>query len=289
MNELAERGLAPAARLLCQIAPPEEYFPDFLTPLEASGGLDEGLDALRRTPKKRLHKEVTRLGALRCQGSRRLTWLRGLAAGERERLEELAEALRLLHDALVAPAWSGVARGVHADRAVRSRAVLDGGAHRLLGSLRPFATWEPPVLSVAYPLDQDLHLGGRGLHLVPSWFCWQMPVSMADPVLPPVLVYPVEHPLTAAAPAGHRYGPGALAALLGRTRCQVLGELRQPATTGELARVLDLSPASASKHAKALREANLVASRRDGGSTLHLLTPLGAALLEGELPAVPLG
>ncbi|MFF1484206.1 ArsR/SmtB family transcription factor [Streptomyces sp. NPDC058319] len=284
-REIAERRLGSAARLLCRLAPPRVYFPDFLTPPEAGGGLAEGLDALRGTPPARLRAEVIRTGLPQERGARRLSWLRGLVTGDRERLEELAQALRLLHDALVAPAWSGVARGVHADRAVRGRAVLDGGAHRLLGSLRPFAAWEPPVLHVTYPVDTDLHLGGRGLRLVPSWFCWRMPVSMADPDLPPVLVHPVEHPLTSA--VGQCRRPAALAALLGRTRWQVLGALRRPATTGELARLLDVSPASASTHTKTLREARLVASHRVGGSTLHCLTPLGAALLEGEVPSAP--
>ncbi|WP_410660056.1 ArsR/SmtB family transcription factor [Amycolatopsis sp. lyj-112] len=36
------------------------------------------------------------------------------------------------------------------------------------------------MLTARYPLDRDLHLRGRGLRLVPSYFCWDTPVALAD-------------------------------------------------------------------------------------------------------------
>jgi len=76
----------------------------------------------------------------------------------------------------------------------------------------------------------------------------------------------------------------ALAALLGPTRAAVLRALRTPRGTAELAQEVRISPASASEHAKVLRDAHLIETSRAGRSVRHSLTMLGAAML-GQLPA----
>ncbi|WP_436848162.1 hypothetical protein [Streptomyces collinus] len=50
--------------------------------------------------------------------------------------------------------------------------------------------------------------------------------------------------------------------------------------TTELSRRLGISAAAASHHATVLREAKLITTRREGKAVLHVLTPLGIALLE---------
>lgn len=52
--------------------------------------------------------------------------------------------------------------------------------------------------------------------------------------------------------------------------------------TGEPARRLGVSPAAASRHAKALRGAGLITTSRRGGSVLHVTTALGRELLGGS-------
>ncbi|MGN9790542.1 hypothetical protein ACTMTU_05475 [Streptomyces sp. OZ13] len=81
--------------------------------------------------------------------------------------------------------------------------------------------------------------------------------------------------------------PQALAALLGRTRARVPAALVTTATTGELALRLKISASSASEHITALREADLAHSQRARAQVIHTLTPLGTALLHGELPPHP--
>ena len=72
---------------------------------------------------------------------------------------------------------------------------MGGGIEGMLANLSPTMRWKPPVLHVKYPMsDQDLHLDGRGLRLIPSYFTWNAPVSLADPRLPPILRYPLHHP-----------------------------------------------------------------------------------------------
>lgn len=290
--EVSGRRLGGMVRLLSSLAPADvPYFPDFLTPAEASDGLASGLDAVRATPLARLRHELRMLAAA-TPPARRQAARPGPPGDEQRKLHQVADALHRLYETIIEPDWTRMAAHVEADRSLRLRALRDGGTKGLLESLRPVATWRAPVLYMAYPVDRDIHLDGRGLRLVPSRFCWRTPVSLGDDRLPPVLVYPVASedahpPARPACPFDAAGGPhaAALTALLGATRARVLEALTATATTGELAVRLGISPASASKHTRALREARLVVSRRDGGRVVHTLTPLGTALLDGELPS----
>ncbi|WP_051735532.1 ArsR/SmtB family transcription factor [Streptomyces sp. NRRL B-3229] len=280
-HRLAAEGLAGAARMLSTLAPASaHYWPDFLTPDNSADGLEAAMEELRATPRSRLRCELDRMA----DGHGLPRWAHGLSTGERTVLEEVATAFRLVHRTIVAPAWAGTERTTEADRALRTRALRDRGVHGLLNSFRPLMVWRHPVLHVRYPEDRDLHLGGRGIRLIPSHFCWNKPIALADPTLPQVLAYPITHPVTWAPEATRDRRAEALAALIGRTRARVLTSLKTTATTGELARYLGISASSASEHVAALREVNLADSTRDGSFVVHTLTPLGAALLNGDLP-----
>ncbi|SHK73794.1 transcriptional regulator, ArsR family [Streptomyces yunnanensis] len=264
------------ARLLAPLVPSRGYFPDFLTPAEGLLGMDEALAALRETPAARLHAELARLAPV---GRPLPAWIRAMADGETRSLGRLAGILQRYHDAAVAPYWHRVQSRIEADRAARGRALLDGGADRLLASLPPMMRWRAPVLEAEYPVDRDLYLGGRGLLLLPSYFCRRTPVTFYNPDLTPVLVYPVEHPaprLTPPVPAARSLGR-----LVGQTRSAILQGIGVGCTTSELARRVDVSLASASQHATVLRDAGLLSTLRQGNAVLHTLTPLGAALLRG--------
>ncbi|MFB4424640.1 ArsR/SmtB family transcription factor [Streptomyces sp. QL37] len=277
------------ARLLSAVVPPRGYFPDFLTPSGEGAepfGLDAGMEALRDTPADRIREEVGLLAgdAPRARRPSGGALTEALAEGQTEPLGRLISTLRAYHRAAVEPYWPHIRASVEADRAVRGRALLDGGADELLATLPPMIRWRAPVLEADYPVDRELRLDGRGLLLQPSYFCRGTPVVYRDPCLPPVLVYPVTHPR---APATAEPGPW-LGRLVGHTRSAVLRSIGNGCTTSELARRTGVSLASASQHACVLREAGLVRTLRHGSSVLHTLTPLGSALLRGGAPlAVP--
>lgn len=255
-------------RLLADLAPPDApYWPDFLTPVESEDGLAAGLDALRATSAARL------AGELRVAAHHRNlpAWTRRLAAGDRGLLGQVADAVRDFHTRLIIPDWSDVHSAVAAERALRLDA-LDGGLGALLASLPAF-TWRDPVLSAPYPHDHVLRLRGRGLRLIPSYFCHTTPVAIVDPRLPPVVVYPLPHRESAPPPAPH------LAPLLGANRARVLTALENTTTTGALAARLSMPDSSVSGHLKILREAGLVESSRSGQQVHHRLTGRGRALL----------
>jgi len=92
----------------------------------------------------------------------------------------------------------------------------------------------------------------------------------------PLLLAPVwERPSLAALDADGVPADG-LAALLGRTRVKAIRAVAAGCTTTELARALDITPATASEHATVLRNMRLISTRRHRNAVLHTLTPLGA-------------
>ncbi|WCN82405.1 ArsR/SmtB family transcription factor [Micromonospora sp. LH3U1] len=269
-------------RLLFALNPPRGYFPDFLTPYASVDGFEAGLDALRRTPTELLRRDLTVLATENQLPSSAAA----LARGEVEVLHHLAESMEQYRSLAISPYWSRIQAAVAADRARRARALVDGGVEGLLTSLRPTMHWESGVLEVRhYPHNREMHLDGRGLLLVPSYFCASTPVALLDPALPPVLVYPVDRlgglaPLDRTGAASSGAARDSLAALLGRTRAAVLQASDEGCTTGEVARKLNISAAAASQHATVLRKAGLLVSHRERNSVLHTLTPLGRAVLD---------
>ncbi|WP_405957220.1 ArsR/SmtB family transcription factor [Streptomyces phaeochromogenes] len=276
---LRERQLDRVVReVLLPLFPRARYFPDFLTPSRpncAGQGLDAGLDAIMSTPADRVSHELALLD--RTVGAP--AWVRRLTGTQERR--DLVAAIRAYHGVAVRPFADQIHAHLEAKRSSSCRHLLDGGVQGMLAGLGPTMSWEPPVLHVRYAADRDLHLGGRGIRLVPSYFCWDNPVSLADPQLPPVLFYPLLHEPAAAALTTP------LTALLGRTRATVLRVAASGAgaTTGEIARAAGISPSSVSKHAGVLRGAGLLISSRHGGNVLHTLTPAGASMLRADARA----
>jgi DNA-binding transcriptional ArsR family regulator len=277
VREILRRDGETAGRqLLFRLNPPQSYFPDFLTPWDSLYGLDAGLEAVRATPVAQLRRDLSLLGEHKPLPPAAAA----LARGEPEALRHLTESMARYSKVAIEPYWDRMQAAVEADRARRTRALLDGGAEGLLSSLRPAMRWVPSenVLEIPeYPSTRDLHLDGRGLMLVPSYFCDRTPVALVDPTLPPVLVYPVDR---LGGLLHSTVDRRALSDLLGRTRAAVLEAVGDGSSTGEIARRLGISPAAASQHTAVLRNAGLVVTQRDRNMVIHTLTPLGSAMLE---------
>lgn len=264
-------------RALFRIAPSIGYSPDFLTPAESADGLEAGLEALLGTPRSRLREESDQVTGGPA------TWVRRLTGSDSGPLRELTAALAGYFRGAVQPHWSHVEQRVHSDRLDRARLLLGEGVDGLLSGLHPSLVWNQPVLELrGHHVRGDLRLDGRGLRLVPSFFCHGAPTLLADPALPPVLVYPIVHDqawLDTSAGPHQDADEAALAALLGPTRAQILKAAALGCTTTELGNHAGISPASASYHASILREAGLITTERAGTAVRHTLTPLGEDLL----------
>jgi DNA-binding transcriptional ArsR family regulator len=265
---------------LLPLVPPGAYFPDFLTPEPSSDGVEAAIDAVISTPTERLGLELGTLGEV---GGGLPGWAIDLAAGHGQARRWLGSVLRRYFEVAVRPYWSDLDALVTEDRMVRDAAMIRGGLAATLAGLYPAIRWEPPVLRVRdYPVDRDLMLAGRGLTLIPSYFCWGAPVALADPERTPILVYSAQRGRRGARPivrANAGDGRGA-AALIGATRVALLRAASVSLTTTELAKVVGISPATASHHTAILRGAGLIHSRRSGNMMLHLATPMATRMLQ---------
>ncbi|TDD89277.1 ArsR/SmtB family transcription factor [Actinomadura rubrisoli] len=263
-----------ATRLLMSLAPRQGGSAGFLTPTEGLYDLDEGIAAVESTPACRVRAELERLtGERGGPGS----WTPGPAGVRREDMSSLGRALRAYHDAALAPFWADIQAGVDADRALRARALADGGYEGLLGSLHPITRGGASFLEIDCPVERRLCLDGRGLLLVPSYFCHRRPIARRETGSVPLLVYPIGHrQLSAGRGPAHR----ALAALLGATRAAILATIARNggATTGELAHRVGVSPAAVSQHTTVLRDAGLIVTRRVSCRCVHAITDRGGVL-----------
>jgi DNA-binding transcriptional ArsR family regulator len=276
--------ITPLTGMLTTLARPKGYSPDFLTPAGDVPDLDAGLDLLLSTPRSQLRADITELA----EQADVPGWAAGIANGERDVMRQLAGAVRKYHADALRPYWPSLRQHVRADRNRRAEISTTSGVESVLKTLHPTVTWNAPVLEVAYPVDQELHLQGRGLVLTPSFFCWQTPITLADQSLHPTLVYPIDHDLDWAAIPGEEGDrriahARSLSALLGQTRATVLRTIadRRHLNTTDLARAIGISLSGASQHATVLRNAGLITTSWQQGSAIHRVSSLGAALLQG--------
>jgi DNA-binding transcriptional ArsR family regulator len=284
-SKLARRRLAQArlirdAELLATLTPARGYFPDFLTPAALPTEFEAGVETVLSTSKQRLRAEVGRLDGGRGAGP----WLDDVAAGRPAALNRLGVAMRRYHRTVLVP---------HVDQAAEitgrwvtglAHRTLAHGVDAVLSRLGPTTRWQAPVLEIDYPVTRDLHLEGRGLSLVPTFFGINHPITLADPNLRPVLVYPVSRepfwrPDRAAADQPQA---DALSELLGPTRAAVLRALDTELTTSALAARTSTSPSSVSRHTAVLRRSGLITTWRSGTSVLHMRTVLGNDLAHGR-------
>ncbi|OKK06152.1 hypothetical protein AMK26_08775 [Streptomyces sp. CB03234] len=284
-KKLTHAGMGRDVHLLSALVPISSYFPDFLTPPGHVTSLEGGVDQVLSTGKGQLRAEISRLAESR---PRSPVWFSDVTAGRLEALRRLGLALRGYHAHVLAPYAPVGAALVARDANRHARRFIAQGSEELLGSLGPQMQWRPPVLEVDYPVAQSLDLNGRGLLLIPSFFCHNHPIALADPELPPTLVFPVaRQPLWIPKPEDSSSGSfgeaglNGLDELIGPTRAAALRFLDSAHSTTELAVRLCTSVSTASRHATALRRAGLVVSERLGGSVRHTRTALGTGLVHG--------
>lgn len=258
-----------SARPLFELIPPTAGGPMFLDPV--SEGFDDGLDRVLSTPRDNVGAELAR-------SCRPTPWTKGLIDRDRDAWQALERALRGAYASLIGPDWTRIRASFHADVAWRRMLLSQEGLRAALVSICPGSRWDGTTLEMNVPWESERALDGRGLTLLPSPFWTGGPRTNVHPDGSMVLVYPALTPLPLIEPqTGDPLG-----ALLGQTRASVLRVLTAPRTTTELAGTVRISGASASEHARTLRRAGLVVTRRTGRTVTHLITPLGLRLLNAE-------
>ncbi|MFG3423310.1 ArsR/SmtB family transcription factor [Micromonospora sp. NPDC048063] len=269
---------------------------DLFTLTGPAESIEEGLTALLAVRPEHLRAELVAAADARWRYGDHRRWPAGVGdpAGNRADRHRLATFLHDYHKVAVAPHWSHIQARLDTEHAALTHLLAISGVEGLLAGLMPFARWRYPVLEVGHgATTTDIHLGGRGLLLVPSAFLDPRPVlwtSGLDEEAPSMLFLPaMRGPLDLAAVLAEPPGADRLSALVdlvGRTRAYALHSIgTAPCTTGELAHRLAISAASASEHATVLRGAGLVSTVRQGRTVRHHLTALGEQMLSGTVAA----
>ncbi|MGX1541817.1 DUF5937 family protein [Streptomyces adustus] len=270
------------------LIPPTGYIPDFLTPPPDGSGprkITEELEMVRSTPSEHFVAEVSWMAA---DPGTPAAWRQEAAPLHRQMLAQpepaiarIAEQLHTYWRLTLEPHWRRLQGGLQSDIRSRMQVIESSGAAPVFSSLHPRIAWRDQKLTVRSAYDYQEDLGGRGIVLVPSVFCGPEVLTMTPPQQS-MIVYPrpgVEE-------LWSRYAsdqPSPLAALLGGVRSAVLEALLVPASTGDLAAAIDVTPGAISQHVAVLRECDLVTSRREGRRVIHSLTETGDALVRGAV------
>lgn len=237
------------------------------------------LDQLRSTPVELVAAELERVYA----PARRPApgWIHDLRRGRPDAWRLLHHAQHAAFRAVLGPVWSQVQDLHRAEFVRRAVQLAEGGTGALLVGLVPGSrlhggVWELPGR------PREIHPGGRGLLLLPTfhWFGEPLPSDLPD--RPVTVTYPAG-PGLPPQPDGST-GPDALAKVIGGTRTELLRLLAEEHTTTGLARCLRVSAATVSAHTSALRGAGLIATSRAGKAVLHRRTALGDLLLAATPP-----
>ena len=263
---------------LLAVQPPRGVVPDFLTPppRTARPRLRDQLDEIRATPPAQVAHELELCRAT-VKEERYLCLLDEFLAQPARARDLLADRIHETWLELIAPFWVRISTLLDRDIEQRSRMLARHGLRRVLDELHPRIRWTKRGLWCVDRSGRTVEIDERGLVLMPSAYMWPKIAAIVDEPWLPTIAYPVRGIADLwRAPSAP---PDALARLLGRTRALVLAGLDEPLSTTALAAMLELSPAGASRHLLALRDAGIVSSTRQGHEVRYRRTALGSALL----------
>jgi DNA-binding transcriptional ArsR family regulator len=255
----------------------DEAKPSYLMPIpdDRMPDLDTELRRMRSTPSAQVHRDLQRRPGTLPKP------LREPRDEPRAGLARLVATIRAVHDVLLAPSWPRIVRLLEADIAVRASALAAQGSEAVFAGLHRDVDWADGELILQAGRRPDrltvVDVAGHGLILSPSVFAWPYTWTETRPARAGIVRYPARGIATVweSRPAA----PDAVAALIGRTRAELLELLGAPGTTGDLAGRLGITAGAVSQHLNVLRAAGLVVTRRDGRAVIHLRTMRGDALV----------
>lgn len=276
------------------------YLADFLTPPPNSPlpDLESDLGALRRVPAEQVRADLDVLAYARrrpfgslaeAQVPRRLRRPRpgelpsaGIAelyAAPTDGIARLVDQVVAYWELAIAPYWGRIRALLDGDLLYRGRRLGQAGPAGLFEDLADGVRWRDGALSIRHRrFHGERELSGEGLLLTPSAFVWPTVFSSTIPPWQPTITYPARGSATLwteSAPAT----PAGLAAVLGRSRAELLVRLDTPRSTTELATRTGFTPGGVSQHLTALRAAGLVTSHRDGRHVRYARTSAAEVLL----------
>ncbi len=262
---------------LIALQPLRGFVPDFLTPPPRTSAprVRDQLAEVRATPAAQVEREL-RLCSQTQPDQRHARLVDGYLHDPATAREFLAGCVHEVWRELVAPFWIRIRDLLDRDIQERSRQLARYGLRRVLDDLHPRIRWTAKGLSVGDGSRAAVSVGERGLVLMPSAYLWPAVAAVVDEPWQPTIAYPARG--VAELWKAPTAPPEALGRLIGRTRALVLASLDRPASTQVVAAQLGLSPAGASGHLLALRDAGLLTAARHGHEVRYRRTTLGTLL-----------
>jgi DNA-binding transcriptional ArsR family regulator len=265
--------------LLKALIPPYGYVPDFLTPAppRRSTSFESGLAAVAGTPLDLVADELARLHT-----DTPHPLLPELIAHPATGLERITTALESYWHRAIEPDWRRMRALLQEDLAFRLDELASGGMERLFRNLHPSIHYRSDRIEIERPFCCDgVPMAGQGVLLVPCVFTWPAGLAVTGAPHIPTITYP---------PRGlgrlwedrQDTTDSPLADLVGRTRAAIVSHLDLPMSTTHLAHQLGVSAPTLSVHLSILRNAGVVASRRDGRTVLYHRTQLGHQMLSAS-------
>ncbi|MET7335309.1 DUF5937 family protein [Nonomuraea sp. NPDC005650] len=257
---------------LFALVPPNGYIADFITPPPDTPMPEFAaeLDRVRSADPEQAGAEAAKI-----EGTDRAV-IERFTADPEAGVARVAATLEAYWEACFAEYWPRVYGLLERDVLRRSRQLAQGGAHELFAALDPAVVWTGERLLIDRPWCEAGGLHGDGLVLVPSAF-WGPAVAVMTAPYQSMLVYPVLGVGTLWE-QGPPPAPGALAALIGRSRAQILLALADPTTTSALAARMTLTPGAVSQHLGVLSDGGLAVGMRVGKQVVYRRTPTGDTL-----------
>lgn len=274
------RSLTPRSRIasdfLDSLTGVRGWMPEVLTPVPQFAAGEVDFEVVAETAVSVAESDLQRLQRLRPGGP----WAR---MGAEEFTERVAEALVVLWEDLLAPAWRRICAVQTADINDRLIGLARGGLRRTLNEIHPSVRFVDSALCVApgSPMPA-LPRSDAGLCLIPSVFRWNSTALSIPDGGPVLLGYP-------AAGGGSIWELDQardrdLGSLIGRTRAAVLTALSEAHTTSDLAQEFGFAPSTVNAHLAILTAAGLVNRTRCGKEVRYVRTTLGAALIGAGTP-----
>jgi DNA-binding transcriptional ArsR family regulator len=202
-------------------------------------------------------------------------------------IERFASLLECYWEEAFAKEWERIEPRLAESVAIAGRQIAADGLHPFLLSLAPQLRVDPGGRSFGLDIPHDHRVPvGRGnpLLLVPSVYVWPHVRVNCDAPWPLTVIYRAPHLVAGLRRATPPQLVQLLKALADPTRLRILELVAQrPRSTQELAPLVGLTDAGASKQLRLLAGNGLLSSRREGYYVVYSLEPEQLATLSDEL------
>jgi DNA-binding transcriptional ArsR family regulator len=202
-------------------------------------------------------------------------------------LERFARLLEAYWDEAFAGEWRRLEPKLAEGIASAGRKIARDGVYAFLVQLAPTLRVDPDAqtFGLDVPHDHRLKLGADNpLLLIPSAYVWPHVRVNCDAPWPLALVYRAPHVVESLRPGSDSELERSLRALAAPTRIRIVKLIAErPRSTQEIASLVSVSEAAASKHLRLLAAAGLLRSRREGYYVVYSLATDELAALAREL------